>query len=84
MFNQLLSPYPTKNKELIKIIRSNKNIKPIRLIKSNSNRKSLQFQRLDKTSLVIPISLKNEHIQIHVDEYYQLVKLMWSKRKWRQ
>ena len=83
MFNQLLSPYPTKNKELIKAIRKNKKITPMRVIQSTSKRKSILFQKEDKTALVIPCrTRKNEHTQIHLDKHFQLVKYIRVKIKW--
>ena len=83
MFNHLLSPFPTKNKELIKAIRQNKRTTPMRVIKLTSHRKSMLFQKSEKTAFVIPITKRTEHLQIHLDKHFQLVKYMWRKRNFK-
>ena len=80
MLKQLLPLYPTKNKELIKVIRKNKKITPMKVIISTSNRQSILFQKPEKTVLVIPITKRTEYFQIHLDQHFQLVKYIWRKR----
>ena len=83
MIKPLQSLYQTKNKELIKVLRKNKKITPMKVIISTSNRQSILFQKPAKTVLVIPIAKRTEHIEIHLDKHFQLVKYMWRKRNFK-
>ena len=63
-------------KDYTKIIRNNKSIRPIKIIMMKKHRLSIQFQDNKKTSLVIPRKCGKNHIQIHIDKHYKLVKFM--------
>ena len=70
-------------KSYVKFIRSNKKFKPIKHNRYYKDGLSLQFQKNNKCSLIIPKRCGNYHIQIHLDKYFQIVKFMKIRIKKR-
>jgi len=80
MFKQLFLPCSTANKEVIKAIRHNKKYAPMKILKHTAQSKSIQFQKHEKIFLVIPVTKRKRHIQVHLDKHFQLVRYLYGKR----
>ncbi len=69
------------NKDYIKILRKNKRWRPSKINRYTKYWKSIQFQKSEKCSLLIPRQFKGYDIQIQIDRYTQLVNFKKVKIK---
>lgn len=68
-------------KDYVKFIRMNKKYRPIKVIEKNKKRYFVYCQKLEKTQLCIPTIFQSKHVQLHIDQHFQLVYFSYKKLK---
>ena len=75
-----LEPDYTKDQSLyklyIKVVRANRYYHVIQVNKQNKKWLSLQFQKPERTLMIVPYTSRHYRIQLHIDKRYNLVKFM--------